>query len=88
MMYGYKEVRKMLGYDLRSLCIEKNWYTSGNNEEYSRLLNRADSAENITTDDIVEIAADIIEHSDMSVDEFEHVCYELFEICHTFIEEA
>ena len=87
MKYGYIEKRKMLAFDLRTLCVKKDWYTHGNNEAYENLLHRVDSTENITTDDMVEIAADIIEHSEMSVDELENVCFELSEICHTFIEE-
>lgn len=33
-----KETRKMGLYDLRALCIKHDWYTSGCNEEYSKLL--------------------------------------------------
>lgn len=87
MKYGYKEVRKILSWELVRLCEKKGWYSCGDNEEYEKLITRVDNTENITTDDIVEIAADIIEHSGISVDEFESVCFEIFEISHTFIEE-
>jgi len=62
MKYGYKEVRQLGSSDLRALCIAENWYTGGTNEEYSNLMQMA-KKENITTDDIVEIATDIYEHS-------------------------
>ena len=32
------EIRKIRSDDLRQLCIEKNWYTLGNNEEYAEML--------------------------------------------------
>ena len=88
MKYGYKETRKMLSWDLRKLCINNDWYESGDAEDYSNLLEKVDSLENITTDDIVEIATDIIEHSDIKIEEFENICNALFTICHTFIEIA
>ncbi|MPM03139.1 hypothetical protein SDC9_49399 [bioreactor metagenome] len=88
--YGYHEVRKMSFDSLRGLCIRKNWFTNGTNKDYEAMLNQADDAENITTDIIVEIASQIIENSDMSKDFisdeiFESVCFELFDICNTFI---
>ena len=92
MKANYREIRKMLGYDLRALCIRNWWYTRGNNDEYASLLNKVDNTENLTTGDIVEIAMDIINHSDnINIDDeedFENVCYELLEICHTFIEKV
>lgn len=74
MIYGYKERRIIGAEKLRAVCIEHNWYNAGNSRDYARLLEMADK-ENITTDDIVEIASDIIEHSGMSVDEFNHVAF-------------
>lgn len=64
MKYGYKEVRTISADRLRKLCIDHDWYTRGDNEEYRHLLlDMAGDKENITTDDIVEIASDIIKHS-------------------------
>ena len=65
MKYGYKEVRVLGAMQLRGLCIEKDWYTKGTNREYSALLEMA-NRENITTDDIVEMATDIMEHSEIN----------------------
>lgn len=99
MKYGYKEVRKLGATALRALCIREDWYTGGDNEEYSRLLNMA-NRENITTDDIVEIATDIIEHSDMAVERYRksgglsfgecytHVMFLIAEKCYTYFEGA
>ena len=74
MKYAYKEIRRIRANDLRNLCVEEDWYTCGDNDEYGHLLlDLAGHKENITTDDIVEIASDIIEHSDLSVSDFEDV---------------
>ena len=87
MKYGYKEVRRLGADSLRMLCIARSWYTLGNNEEYSNLLDMA-NREHITTDDIVEIATDIIEHSVLSVSDFLDVCNAVVYKCYTFFEEA
>ena len=63
-MKQYKETRRLNASDLRSLCIEKNWYTAGTNPEYSHLLGElAGEKENLTTEDIILIAEDIAAHS-------------------------
>ena len=44
-------------------------FTAGDNDEYSHLLyDLANDKENLSTADIIEIAADIMAHSDMSDD--------------------
>lgn len=84
--YGYKEVRKLYDDNLRSLCISKNWYTRGNCEEYQNLMSMCNK-ENITTDDIVEIATDIMSHSNDPERPFTSYAFEVARICTTFIEE-
>jgi len=89
--YGYKEIRTLQASALRNLCIDKNWYTNGNNEEYTFLLNMCNN-ENITTDNIVEMATDIISHSIDIIDcdlttTYYHVCFEIARICNTIFEE-
>ena len=96
MKYGYKEVRRLTSTDLRALCIREDWYTGGTNEEYYNLMQMTEK-ENITTDDIVEIATDIIEHSETAKAKFErasggenfylHVMFLIAEACYTFFEE-
>lgn len=74
MEYGYKIVRRLTTAALRQLCIEQDWYTNDDNYDYSNMLFKA-TKEDITSDDIVEIAADIIKHTDkLSIDNFTYVC--------------
>lgn len=88
MKYGYKEIRKISAMSLRELCIEKGWYTGGTVEEYCNLLSMTER-ENITTDDIVEIATDIIEHSTLHTDEtFTSVMWAIGDKCISYFEEA
>ena len=96
MKYGYKEIRRLHSTDLRALCIREDWYTGGTNEEYANLMDMT-KKDNITTDDIVEIATDIIEHSDSARGKFErasggedfylHVMFLIAESCNTYFEE-
>lgn len=86
MEYGYKEVRYITAEKLRALCIEEDWYTGGDNDDYRHLLfDLAGHKENIITDDIVEIASDIIEHSDLSSNDFEEVAFRVANIATVFI---
>ena len=36
-------------YDIRSLCIQNNWFTHGTNEQYERLFNMAESGADVHT---------------------------------------
>ena len=86
----YKEIRKIRASALRQLCIDHDWYTAGDNDEYSHLLyDLAGNKENLSTADIIEIAADIMEHSDMSPDyTIESVAFEVASIANVFFEEV
>ena len=99
MKYGYEEIRILSSSDLRALCIAENWYTGGTNEEYANLLNMT-KKNNITTDDIVEMATDIVEHSSEAINGYiknagltmggcyTHVMFLIAEKCNTyFVEE-
>ena len=81
MKYRYREVRKIREDDLRNLCIAKRWYTRGDNAAYTG------DKENITTDDIVEIALDIMEHSNTE-QELTSICFDVARIAVTFFEEV
>lgn len=88
MKYGYKEIRKLSATALRGLCIEENWYTCGTCKEYDNLLSMTEK-ENITTDDIVEIATDIMEHSKICSDmTFTDIMWLIAERCNTYFTEA
>lgn len=99
MKYGYKEVRMLGASRLRALCIKEDWYTGGTNEEYAVLLDMA-QREGITTDDIVEMATDIYEHSEEAMNRLKraagydggeclkHIMYCIAEKCVTFFMEV
>lgn len=58
------------------------------NAAYNHLLyDLADDKENITTEDIVEIAQDIMEHSDTD-QELTSICFDVARIATTFFEEV
>lgn len=81
----FKETRTMCSTALRKLCIRNNWYTAGTNEEYAALFDRLTDCcgclENLTTEKLVEIAADIWEHSEITDYTFETVLFELARNC-------
>lgn len=81
----YEEVRTITALSLRQLCIDKDWYKSGNNEEYKHLLfDLAEDKSNLTTDDIIEIAKDIVEHSEMPENAIEYVAFTITKKCDTY----
>lgn len=86
----YKEVRKISVSALRQLCVDKDWYTAGDNDEYGHLLfDLAADKENLTTADIIEIAADIMEHSELDDDcTVESIAFEVARIANVFFEEV
>ena len=87
MKYGYKETRHLSGSDLRSLCIKENFYTLGTNEEYFNLLETAEKTENITTDDLVELATDIKSHSETDA-EITSIMFILAKACVSVFDEV
>lgn len=88
MSVKFKETRRISASELRKLCVQQDWYTGGTVEEYEHLLlDLADNKENITTADIVEIAYDIINHSDnITEDEITSVMFAVGKIANTFFE--
>lgn len=79
----YKETRTISASNLRSLCIRKDWYTRGGNDEYEHLLlDLAEGKENLTTDDIIQIAEDIAAHSNLPDDyDIECIAWEVNRAC-------
>lgn len=80
---NYKEVRRLTAGNLRALCIEQDWYTNGTNEEYDHLLrDLAGNKENLSTEDIIEIAEDIFCHSKLPEGcEIEDIAWEVNRVC-------
>ena len=82
------EIRKIDAESLRKLCVARRWYTRGDNAAYNHLLNDlAEGKENITTDDIVEIALDIMKHSNTG-QELTSTCFDVARIAVSFFEEV
>lgn len=79
----FKEVRTVSWDEVRSLCIAKRWYTKGNNEQYSALAGYIFNLEKVTTEDLVYIASDILEHSNTEYD-LEAILWELNKVCNTY----
>lgn len=84
MKYGYKEIRTLSSISLRELCIAEGWYTGGTNEEYENLLYMTNK-DTITTDDIVEMATDIIEHSQSAIDDYMKLAGLTLSGCYTHV---
>ena len=88
MKYGYREVKKISAEKIRGLCISQDWYTNGTEEEYKELLQYGFSDMEITTDELVEMATLIKEHSDTD-HEITSIMFELnAECCYSYFEEC
>ena len=88
--YGYTEIRKADAYKIRQLCIDKNWFTAGTNEEYSNLLKYGFSEIAITSDELVEMATLIFEHSEpeyLQDYEYTDVMCALAQCCYSYFVE-
>ena len=85
-MKNYGEIRKLSAENVRQLCINKNWYTKGSQEEYVALLNKIedirDSDVSVTANQLGEIAENILEHSDTTYT-VESIMWELNRVANT-----
>lgn len=85
-MNNYEEMRLLNAENVRELCINKNWYTKGSQEEYVALLKKIedirDSDESITVNQLGEIAEDILKHSDTTYT-VEAIMWELNRVANT-----
>lgn len=59
-----KETRNWNSNSVRAMCIKHELYTRGDNEAYSKMLNYVDAHKEPTLEDMVNVAGDIIAHSD------------------------
>lgn len=88
---GYVEKRRISVAELRSLCILHDWYTEGSCCEYDKLFQKACSKDNLTTEDIEEIAENIINHSNeksLQDYEFEDVMFAIIGRTHTTVKKV
>lgn len=87
----YKETRHLHAFDLRALCIEKNWYTAGSNEEYAHLFELTKRKTSLDTEAIIEIAKDIYEHTathDLHDYRVEDIAFEVNRFCTVTFDEV
>lgn len=77
-----KERRLLPWETLQNLCIDMGWYTKGNNVEFFDLLSKTTTV-NMTTEIIVDIAEDILEHSNDEDLEIPTICYFIAKNCTT-----
>lgn len=87
--YNYKEVRKISLENIRQMCIEHNWYDYGTNKDYDTLLSYSNK-DNITSDDIIEMAINIFDHTERFVKDifdeaiFKTVCSIIVSRCFSY----
>lgn len=88
----YTETRILDSSKLRTVCIQQAWYTCGTNEEYSNLFSKLHDEngcpENMTTEKLAEIAADIMAHSEISDYTITSVMFVLARACITYFDEV
>lgn len=90
-MNGRKVVRELDSYLVRRLCIEKEYYTCGDCEEYENMFKMIwDLNKSYNDDEVYWIAVDIANHSDISkfccnvsevTDLYNNIWYELLNNC-------
>lgn len=59
-----KEIKRIDSDKLRNMCINNNWYTVGNTEDYANMFKMCEK-DNITTNQIYKIAKNIYEHTNV-----------------------
>lgn len=80
-----KERRVLYASDLTELCIKNKWHISDACIEYAGMLNSR-RGKSISTDNIITIAMDIYQHSNVSEDSFNYILLALGKACTTFFE--
>lgn len=58
-----KEIKKLDIESVRKVCIENNWFTCGTSKQYDAMLMKVDQLGEITSDDLLSVAQEILEHS-------------------------
>lgn len=83
-----KEIRKIDFEKVRAMCISNDLYSCGTNEEYEHLLlHLCNDFENQKTEDLIEIALNILNHSETTIELTSilfmlanECCYTVFEV--------
>jgi hypothetical protein len=81
-----KETRKLYRASLVSLCIKRNWYTRGTQEEYDKLLSIPNKIKNVKASHIWEIANNIKNHS-ITEQTIDSIAFDIAQICNSWFEE-
>ena len=86
--------RQIFRDELRTLCINKEWYSLGNIKQYDNLFDRL--SRDMDDVEIIGVCIDIYDHTDVeqfaqeygvSYEEvFDNIVYEVYELVHTFVE--
>ena len=79
----YRDVKSIDFESVREKCIVKRWYTRGTTKEYTDLADYIFDLEEVTTENLVVIANDILEHSETDYD-IEAILWELNKMCNTY----
>lgn len=83
-----EESKRLTATDVRYLCIEKEWYDLGTNDDYSSMLQYVkDNGENVTGNAIYNIAKDIVWHTNDDLD-VNDVMFELGKLVSVHYEKA
>lgn len=82
------ETRYISADRVRQMCIEENYFTRGTNDDYTKLLNTANSAGNVSVDLLYILAKNIYEHSEYysgvsECDAISQIMYCLNKVCVT-----
>lgn len=60
-----KETKRLDDSKVRAMCTRCNWYTAGTNQDYGNMFKMC-NADNITPEQLYNIAKDIYEHTNVS----------------------
>lgn len=82
-----KEDRIITRKNLKQLCVDFDLYTLGTSEEYEEMLKSAVFEGHLTTEKIIEIAKNILEHSETDI-ELGSLCAEINRAAYTFFVET
>lgn len=87
MKYNYKEIRTISLYNIKNMCVDMAWYNKGTNADYNKFLSYSNK-ENITSNDIIEMAINVYEHTEKFINNsnfdtkiFSAICSTIADYC-------